>query len=41
MAKTATSLGLPPLTDDLEEAKVHLDEYGVERPTEFLGELRP
>jgi ectoine hydroxylase-related dioxygenase (phytanoyl-CoA dioxygenase family) len=40
MAKTATSLGLPPLTEDLDEAKAHLDEYGVARVADALDAAR-
>src|SRR5262249_10103844 len=36
MAKTATALELPPLTTDLEEAKGHLDHYGVARIADAL-----
>ena len=36
MAKTATALELPPLTTDLEEAKGHLDEYGIARIADAL-----
>jgi ectoine hydroxylase-related dioxygenase (phytanoyl-CoA dioxygenase family) len=36
MAKTATVLELPPLTTDLEEAKGHLDEFGIARIADAL-----
>lgn len=36
MAKTATALELPPLTTDLEEAKEHLDTYGIARIADAL-----
>ena len=41
MGKTATALELPPLTTDLEEAKAHLDEFGIARIADALdgGEL--
>jgi ectoine hydroxylase-related dioxygenase (phytanoyl-CoA dioxygenase family) len=37
MGKTATALELPPLTDDLDEAKAHLDEHGIARIADALG----
>ena len=40
MAKTATALELPPLTTDLEEAKGHLDEYGIARIADALDAER-
>ena len=36
MGKTATALALPRLTTDLDEAKAHLDEYGVARIADAL-----
>ena len=36
MGKTATALQLPPLTDDLDEAKAHLDEFGIARVADAL-----
>jgi len=38
MGKTATALELPPLTTDLDEAKAHLDEFGIAR---IAGALDP
>ena len=40
MAKTATALELPPLTTDLEEAKAHLDEFGIARIADALDAER-
>jgi ectoine hydroxylase-related dioxygenase (phytanoyl-CoA dioxygenase family) len=37
MRGTATALELPPLTSDLEEAKAHLDEFGIARVADALS----
>ena len=40
MAKTATALELPPLTTNLEEAKGHLDTYGIARIADALDAVQ-
>jgi hypothetical protein len=37
MSDLVTRLELPPLTTDLEEAKAHLDEFGIARIADALS----